>query len=463
MGFAGPVVEVLNGNVVVAGWFVECGGEGAAGRLVADDGLTVGGSLPGFDVDRSVPSGRHVLGFDAVGVVAYAVFFVRNAGFFLEPFGDGIAPDDGVPSLIGEQLQGLVVTLVIDEALESLPARDVGFRGGCPIVVSVIDILDYSFAVVQNVRVRNVMHEEEEVVGAGVDVFVDLGEFRRVLANVSGSSGDGAIHANAGGICAKPLAPAVTLGGLDTGAEVIAEDVSERADAEVARVLLVDVPRVALQLVDSGDNCRIIPPSKARPGVEDLVSREVGVPGELAEAIEIGHGHGVMHPVGIETNVSHAHKSAERLMERFAFDNLFDRRASVVRAHIGIERGLPHRNEKDHMPLLPEILLRYLQLNRLRGVLKRRKKRRRGLANLKIDRPILNLNNYIRFKLPVEGMEVVIPCARAISLKVVVVQMIVVDESPIQHDSAVRFQRAGNCIGGLGWRPPIFRRPKPPF
>ncbi len=81
VGFAGPVVEVLDGDRVSAGGFVEGGGEGAASGLVADCGFAVGGGLPGFDVDGGVAFGGHGFGFDAVGVVADAAVFVGDAGY----------------------------------------------------------------------------------------------------------------------------------------------------------------------------------------------------------------------------------------------------------------------------------------------------------------------------------------------------------------------------------------------
>ena len=144
--FAGPVVEVLDGDVVSAGGFVERGGKGATCGLVAAYGFAVRGSLPGFDIDGGVAFGGHVLGFDAVGVVAYAALLVGDAGFFLEPFGDGVAPDDGVAGLIGEEFEGFVEAVVVDEGVECLPARGVGLRGGGAFVVGVVDVLDYGFA-----------------------------------------------------------------------------------------------------------------------------------------------------------------------------------------------------------------------------------------------------------------------------------------------------------------------------
>jgi hypothetical protein len=64
------------------------------------------------------------------------------------------------------------------------------------------------------------MHEEQQVVGAGGERLVDCGELRRILADVAGAGGDGAVHADAFAVGAEPLAPAVALGGFDAGAVV---------------------------------------------------------------------------------------------------------------------------------------------------------------------------------------------------------------------------------------------------
>ncbi len=69
--FAGPVIEVLNGDVVGARGFVERSREAAAGGLVADGGYAVGGGLPRLNVNGRVAFGGHVFGFDAVGIIAY--------------------------------------------------------------------------------------------------------------------------------------------------------------------------------------------------------------------------------------------------------------------------------------------------------------------------------------------------------------------------------------------------------
>ena len=68
---------------------------------------------------------------------------------------------------------------------------------------------------------------------------------------------------------AEPLAPAVALGGFDAGAVVDADDVGERAEAERAGVLLVDLPGVELELVDGGDDEWVVAEGEARPTVDD--------------------------------------------------------------------------------------------------------------------------------------------------------------------------------------------------
>src|ERR1700743_804969 len=91
-----------------------------------------------------------------------------------------------------------------------------------------------------------------------------------MLADVAWTGAYGAVHADAGCIGAEPLAPAVAFGGLDAGAVVVAENVGEGADAEVSRVLLVDLPGVALELVDGGDDSGVVAPGEAGPAVEKL-------------------------------------------------------------------------------------------------------------------------------------------------------------------------------------------------
>ena len=256
---------------------------------------------------------------------------------------------------------------------------------------------------------------------------------------------------------AEPLAPAVALGGLDAGAEVVAEDVGESADAEVAGVLLVGVPGVSLEFVDGGDDCGVVAPGEAGPGVEDLVGGEVGVPGEAAETVEVRHGHRVMEPVGVEAYVGYSDEAAEWLMEGFAFDDFFYRGAAILCAEVGVEGGLPHGDEEDHVALLAEVLLGDLQLDGLAGVLERGEEGRDGFADLEVDGAVLDLDDDVGFELAVEGVEVVVAGAGAVGFEVVVVEVVVVDEAAVEDDAAVRFEGAGYGVGGFCWRSVILR------
>ena len=85
-------------------------------------------------------------------------------------------------------------------------------------------------------RVRHVMHEEQQVVRTVVssDSYI-WRTGRRILADVAGAGRDRAIHADALVVGAMPLSPAVALRRFDRDAVVIADDVGERLQAERAR------------------------------------------------------------------------------------------------------------------------------------------------------------------------------------------------------------------------------------
>jgi hypothetical protein len=120
---------------------------------LADDGLASGGGLPWGDIDGSVAAGGHGLGLDAAGVMADAALGVVEAGDAMEPVVDGVAPDDGMTGLEGEEFESLHVALVVDKAMEALPGGHVTrCRQGVGIV-GVIDMLDDGFPGVQDVVV----------------------------------------------------------------------------------------------------------------------------------------------------------------------------------------------------------------------------------------------------------------------------------------------------------------------
>ena len=95
-------------------------------------------------------------------------------------------------------------------------------------------------------RVRHVMHEEQQIVRTRLERFVHRAHRPAVLADESGAGRDRAIHADALVVGAVPLSPAVALGRFDGDAVVIADDVGQRLQPERAGVVLVGRPRVEL-------------------------------------------------------------------------------------------------------------------------------------------------------------------------------------------------------------------------
>ena len=115
------------------------------------------------------------------------------------------------------------------------------------------------------------------------------------------------------------------------------------------------------------------------------------------------------------------------------------------------------------MPALAEVLLGNLQLDRLVGVLQRAEQRRRRLAHLEVDRPVLDLDDDVVVEAAVEADEVVVGGARAIVLQVAPVHLVVVDEPAIEEHAAVRLERPRDDVGRIGMGPLVGGGADPPF
>ena len=79
-------------------------------------------------------------------------------------------------------------------------------------------------------------------------------------------------------------------------------------------------PRVYLQSVDDVDHLGIVAEGKPGPGVDDLGGGEVRIPGQLAEAVEVGHRQGCAASC-VEANIGHADEAAQRPVKALALDN----------------------------------------------------------------------------------------------------------------------------------------------
>src|SRR5262249_31978874 len=93
------------------------------------------------------------------------------------------------------------------------------------------------------------------------------------------------------------------------------------------------------------------------------------------------------------------------------------------------------------MPLLTCVFLRDLQLDRFAGLFHAAEKGRNRFARLKIDRPVLDLDDHVVIELAIQRMEYIVSGACAIRLWIAPVQMMVVDEGTVENDATVRSKR----------------------
>ena len=106
------------------------------------------------------------------------------------------------------------------------------------------------------------------------------------------------------------------------------------------------------------------------------------------------------------------------------------------------------------MPLLPGVFLRDLQFNALVRFLQPAKKWRDRFAGLEINGPIFDLDDDVVVELSVERMKNVVRCASAIIFRIAPIQVMVVNERPIEKNSAVRRSaRAITLAASAGVRP----------
>src|SRR5258708_7113971 len=98
------------------------------------------------------------------------------------------------------------------------------------------------------------------------------------------------------------------------------------------------------------------------------------------------------------------------------------------------------------MTLLTCIFLSRLQLDSLRGMPKRAKERAHALPRLKIDGTMLDLDDDIWLKLAIIFRKIVIAGASPISLRIVPIEVMVVNKTTVKHYPFVRLKSAGQYI-----------------
>src|SRR5215472_18888040 len=134
--------------------------------------------------------------------------------------------------------------------LKCLPLRykPSGLLGA--LVVRVIHELNHRLSGMQNMRVGNVVKEQEQIVGAILQFFVEPLYGRRILTHKTSARRDRAIHADTLVIRTVPLTPPVSLGGLRSRPIMATQNVRQGAHTQWPGVVLVGGPRGHLQSPD---------------------------------------------------------------------------------------------------------------------------------------------------------------------------------------------------------------------
>ncbi len=180
-----------------------------------------------------------------------------------------------------------------------------------------------------------------------------------------------------------------------------------------------------------------------RPLIGDLLRSEIRVPREAAESIQICECQWRAEPC-LPTDAGDADHTT------LAGQYLLDWRIVTADAHVEVENLLPHGCEIDEVTLLAGVLLRDLDLHGLAGLREAAEEGRDGLAGLEVDGAFLGLDDDVGRELAVERMEDVVGGAGAVGLGVVPVEVVVVDEGAVENDAAVRSERSGEGVGGIG-------------
>ena len=120
-------------------------------------------------------------------------------------------------------------------------------------------------------------------------------------------------------------------------------------------------------------------------------------------------------------------------MKYFAGNQILDRSSGAVYAQVKIQNFFPHGRKKTQVPLLPCVFLGDLQLDAFIRLLQTSEKRRDRLTSLEVYGAVLDLDDHIVVKFSVERMEDVVGSPGAVIFWIAPVQMVVVDECPINR------------------------------
>ena len=242
-----------------------------------------------------------------------------------------------------------------------------------------------------------------------------------------------------------------------------AQNIGETADTKKSGVIFVRRPGFELHADNRTHHARIVAEREASPLCYGISSADVGIPRQAAEAVEIRHCEVVPQPVLIQTDIGNTNKAARRTMENAARHERLHGSVTIRCMQIEVEHFFPHRGQITKMTLLARVLLGDLQFERFVGGVQGAEQRRHRLTYLEIDRTVLDLHQNVVVEHPIQLVKIVPGRTGAIVLQIAPIHVVVVDESAVKQETAMRLQRAGNQVSGVGVGSAIGRRSHAPF
>ena len=359
--------------------------------------------------------------------------------------------------LLAQQLLDPLVQGRRDAPGELLPARAQREHLLVGVGPRVVDVLDDGLAAVQPVRVRHVVEEQQQLVGAGAHVLVAGGPRLGEQAGEAGAGGDAAVHADAVAIREVVGAPGGVLVAVHVGAVMVAGPHHE-PHPERGGVLLVQLPRLAQQLAQHLTHQRIGAEGRLDPLLQDPCRVELRVPGQASQREQVRLGEGVPGPELVGPDVRDGDQPTRML--RGARDQLGERgRAGLLLTEGEAKVLTPPGREVAQVLLLPGVLLGHLHLDREAGAGHRADHGGDRLASLEVHRAVLDLHDHVLVEAAVQRGEVIVRGARPVGAPIAPVLVVVVDEGPPEHLPAVRGQRPGQQVRAIGMVAAVGERP----
>ena len=193
---------------------------------------------------------------------------------------------------------------------------------------------------------------------------------------------------------------------------------------------------------------RVAAEREARPLVGDALGRQIGVPGQAAEAVEIRLRQMIAGPVLVQPDVGDADEAAATTRDLHAALPALTRMSkSSASFHFGTRKTVCRAWPKYSCVICSSIACLVFSSAPNSGDA--------GSRTWKSMGPFLIWMITLSSNLPSSGTEVVVGGAGAVVLRIVPVHVMVVDEAAIEEQAAVRRERARHDVGGIGMGAPV--------